>query len=1115
VSSRAATKAATAPRVRVASGLSWGSAVPVGLAGVVFWLGYDGGSYNLPSWTKVGIVVWWAVALGVAIGVWPRARIGRAAAASVGLIAAFAAFAGLSAIWASSASGAVEAMARGFVYCGVLVLVLLACSRGLAARSSDGIALGLVAIGLLAALSRFFPSAFPPDRALQFIPDAHTRLSYPVTYWNGLAVLVALACPLLLRIAVCGRSPFVRAVAVAPFPLIAAIIYLASSRSGGLTAVVGSGAFVLLAGSRWRAAAAAATALAGSAVAIVFLARQHELVNGPIESSAAHSQGRLSAAVLTLIAAAVATAHWLIARRLDRVRIPRRAGRVALVVVAALVVAGIMAANPAARWNSFTTPPAQTSQNYISTHFLSSSGNWRWQLWQAAFDEWKTRPLTGRGAGSYEAWWAQHGTTVGFIGNAHSLFAETSAELGLIGLTLLLGAFVVGVVAGIRRALRERGPLGNSVAAAATAGFIAYVIASGVDWMWQLPAVSIVGFALLGLAVGPATRPKEAVRGAPGPRRALRVAIAVAALVALVVEADVFAADSRIADSQAAAARGDLSAARSAASDARALEPWSAVPYLQQALLAEAAGDLAGAQRSIQHAIARDESNWRLLLIDWRIEGKLGRRTAAMASYEKARNLNPRSPVFAAVTAPSATQPRPLVTAVHDPLNFPLSNAATQFMRSHAAGASIARILIDWQTVAPRAPAESSDPANPGNPAYRWASVDRQLKLASDAGLEPILDVYDPPYWARKPTSGSLDAPQLRDPAGDFGKFMLAAARRYSGTYKGLPRVRLWQVWNEPNLSFYLVPQYVDEQPASPAIYRQMVNAAADAVHGVHADNLVIAGGQAPFAHGKPKSDPATHQVALAPMVFMRELLCMSADQPPKPTCSAQVKFDIWSHHPYTAGGPGTRAQVDGDVSLGDLPDMKVLLDAAVKAHHVVSRRPVKFWVTEFSWDSKPPDSQGVPVALEAQWISEALYDMWSTGISLVAWYLIQDGPAAQQSAQSGLYFGNGKPKSAMLTAFRFPFVGHVQQEKIDVWGRTPWGKPGSVLVEESAGKSGWTRLGVVQTDRDGIFSRTFGTPHGTYVRARLLGPSGVTSVPFPLAGPKNLNVNPFGAPNG
>ena len=63
--------------------------------------------------------------------------------------------------------------------------------------------------------------------------------------------------------------------------------------------------------------------------------------------------------------------------------------------------------------------------------------------------------------------------------DAHSLYLETLAELGLVGLALLVLALAPPLVAGFR-----------GVEAAATGGYVAFLIHAGLDWDWELPAVT-------------------------------------------------------------------------------------------------------------------------------------------------------------------------------------------------------------------------------------------------------------------------------------------------------------------------------------------------------------------------------------------------------------------------------------------------------------------------------------------------------------------------------------------------------------------------------------------------------------------------------------------------
>jgi hypothetical protein len=209
-------------------------------------------------------------------------------------------------------------------------------------------------------------------------------------------------------------------------------------------------------------------------------------------------------------------------------------------------------------------------------------------------------------------------------------------------------------------------------------------------------------------------------------------------------------------------------------------------------------------------------------------------------------------------------------------------------------------------------------------------------------------------------------------------------------------------------------------------------------VRRVHPDNVVVAGGLAPFR------DISGYVLAQdknwAPLSFMRELLCMSKSL--KPTCKTRVTFDVCAQHPYTSGSPTHSAALPNDVSLGDLPKVRRLLRAAQRPGHIASHGPARFWVTEFSWDSSPPDPKAVPMDLLSRWVAEALYRTWSNDVELVTWLMLRDDPLNGGLLQSGLWFRGAtvqddKPKP-ILEAFRFPVVAFPRRSKVSVWVARP-----------------------------------------------------------------------------
>jgi tetratricopeptide (TPR) repeat protein len=292
-------------------------------------------------------------------------------------------------------------------------------------------------------------------------------------------------------------------------------------------------------------------------------------------------------------------------------------------------------------------PPGLTQrhQDLVSAHLLSGGGSGRWQFWAAAFDEWRSAPLLGRGAGSYEAWWARHGSFPYFVRNAHSLYLEVLGELGVLGLGLLLAAFAAGLVAAVRR-LRDDGDDRMTVAAGA-ACLVAFAAGAAIDWVWQIPVVAIVGIGCLGLLAGGTGAGRTAEIGGRG-----RAAVAAVAVALALAEAVPLLATVELHASQRAFRRGDLASARSDAETARRLQPWSASPYVQLALVDEDAADYAAARRHIAQAIRRSDEDWRLWLVSARLATRAGAIPAALASLDRARELNPRSPLFASSREP-------------------------------------------------------------------------------------------------------------------------------------------------------------------------------------------------------------------------------------------------------------------------------------------------------------------------------------------------------------------------------------------------------------------------------------------------------------------------------
>jgi hypothetical protein len=444
----------------------------------------------------------------------------------------------------------------------------------------------------------------------------------------------------------------------------------------------------------------------------------------------------------------------------------------------------------------------------------------------------------------------------------------------------------------------------------------------------------------------------------------------------------------------------------------------------------------------------------------------------------------------------------PLRTALLAP-QFNSADRVTAFTMAASTGATYVRLPVTWSAIAPAAPSAGFVATDPTSSGYNWSGLDVTVGDAEALGLTPILDVMGTPVWGYKTQPDGVNGGS--PDASDLGDFAAALATHYDGLTVGVPEVNVFQVWNEPNLS-------TDLSPVSAANYRSMVNAVSDAVHAVSPSNLVVAGGLDPFGHPKSKKQK---WYSISPLAYMRSLLCLSKGAHPHSTCHNAVRFDAWSHHPYTFGGPFGHAKLAGDVELGDLPKMRALLKAAVSHHTLVSSNPVQFWVTEFGWDTNPPRKHAAPLGLAARWTAESLHQMWLSGVSLVTWFLLEDF-ASPSPYQSGLYFhakslDNARPKP-VRTAFRFPFVAYLDKKTVSVWGRVATSDKEVVTIQRRQGKSGsWRTVGLVRSNQYGIFKAGLKLKATKKDWLRSIAPGSGTSLAFSLTVPHAPNIGPWG----
>lgn len=629
---------------------------------LVFYLGVRGGGYDELVRGAAGVIVWWVVLVGAGFALLPTLSFGWRGWLGVALLGAFVTWTGLSSEWSASPGRSSTDLAKVAAYLGFFVLAL-ALQRGRHRRQIiNGAATAVAALAVIAVLSRLRSEWFPSLEFSGTYLDAIRlrRLAYPLNYWNGLAALVSMGVPLVLHAATSARTRVLRAGGLVVVPVMVLCVYLTASR--GIVVWLPAGVMVYLALTPRRVWAAAYLTLTGAGSALLLIAaEQRDALQSGVATAASRSEAQslLDAVLLVgggvaLVAVALMTleehgAPRAYARpapgpRQRRLRLATAVG--AAVAVTAIAVAAGAPSRVGDQWQAFKAPSVPTAVNDRASavgRLQSASGNGRYQYWQSAVAEQQSSPLKGTGSGTFELWWAQHGTSNGgYVRDAHSLFLQTYGELGWVGLVLLGGWLLLVLVAGASGALRAPRVEDRGLYAAATAACASFVSSAAFEWTWQIAVIP----ALLMLMAGIAMAPGDALDRTRPHRKGHRIIVGAVALASVVVSLLPLMGVKAIRDSQAMAASGDVRGALIRADDAVRLRPSAAAPRLQQALVLEALGDLRGAERGALQAVAREPSGWRNYLVLSRLRTRVGNADGAVQAYRMARKLNPRSPIF-------------------------------------------------------------------------------------------------------------------------------------------------------------------------------------------------------------------------------------------------------------------------------------------------------------------------------------------------------------------------------------------------------------------------------------------------------------------------------------
>jgi O-antigen ligase len=537
----------------------------------------------------------------------------------------------LSTAWSTSAAQPLLETERDVVYVGALAALFFVASRGSLTWLAGAVLAATYSVAIYPLATRLVPDHVGSRRMV-----ITYQLAEPFGYWNALGLFVAMGLLLGFGFAAHARSPALRACAAATLVPLACTLYFTFSRGAWLVLLAGGLVALALDPARLRVGVVLLALAPAPALGVLAASRSDALTSQGASAAAAARDGHRVAGLLVLLSALQALVALALHGPGRRFVLDRRVGVAAAAAVLALVgtgagVALVRVGGPTKlvgnAYDAFVSPERPNAAD-LNRRLVNLSGSGRSDYWRVAWHDYRDHALLGSGAGSYERFWVRDRPNSFYARDAHNLYLETLAELGPVGLVLLVVALGTPLVAAVR--LRRR-PLVAAVAGA----YAAFLLHASIDWDWEVTGLTITAL-LCGAVLVLETRSTTSEWKLSAPARAGALAC-VMSLVAFVFVLHV--GNSAVAAGARAVDHGHFARAEARARRAERWLPWSFQPWQVLADAQLARGDLQGARASLHTAIAKDPENWSL----WFALAKASRGAARVQALDRAHALAPRS----------------------------------------------------------------------------------------------------------------------------------------------------------------------------------------------------------------------------------------------------------------------------------------------------------------------------------------------------------------------------------------------------------------------------------------------------------------------------------------